>query len=81
MWPRSRAGRAWMGNAVYRDLIQAMVMVEVECLVLAVPIAYKYKSGGKTMTSADFQNSSRVAETLYGHDRVRIPYQLAVIGY
>ena len=23
------AGRAWMGNAVYRDLIQALVMVNV----------------------------------------------------
>lgn len=75
------AGRAWMGNAVYRDLIQAMVMVEVECLVLAVPIAYKYKSGGKTMTSSDFQNTLRVAETLFGHSRLTMPYDLAVIGY
>jgi hypothetical protein len=23
------AGRAWMGNAIYRDLIQALVMVQV----------------------------------------------------
>src|SRR5262249_38809633 len=30
------AGRAWMGNAVYRDLIQALVMVDVDHLVLAV---------------------------------------------
>jgi hypothetical protein len=29
------AGRAWMGNAVYRDLIQAMVMVDLDHLVLA----------------------------------------------
>ncbi|MEM6530456.1 MAG: hypothetical protein AAF653_19310, partial [Chloroflexota bacterium] len=25
------AGRAWMGNAIYRDLIQSLVMVEVAC--------------------------------------------------
>ena len=31
------AGRAWMGNAVYRDLIQAFVMVDMEHLILAVP--------------------------------------------
>ena len=31
------AGRAWMGNAVYRDLIQALVMVDMEYLFLAVP--------------------------------------------
>lgn len=30
------AGRAWMGNAIYRDLIQALVMVQVDHLVLAV---------------------------------------------
>src|SRR5215217_7900285 len=30
------AGRAWMGNAVYRDLIQAAVMVGVQHLCLAV---------------------------------------------
>jgi len=33
------AGRAWMGNAVYRDLVQALVMVELETLILAVPTA------------------------------------------
>ena len=30
------AGRGWMGNAVYRDLIQACVMVQVKYLILAV---------------------------------------------
>ncbi len=38
------AGRAWMGNAVYRDLIQAMVMVHVDHLCLAVPNRYKYRA-------------------------------------
>ncbi len=31
------AGRAWMGNAIYRDLVQGLVMVQVDYLVLAVP--------------------------------------------
>ena len=35
------AGRAWMGNAIYRDLIQALVMVQVDHLVLAVSNIYK----------------------------------------
>ena len=30
------AGRAWMGNAVYRDLIQAMVMVRALTMVLVM---------------------------------------------
>ena len=36
------AGRAWMGNAVYRDLIQAIVMVQVDILILAVANVYKH---------------------------------------
>ena len=38
------AGRGWMGNAVYRDLVQALIMVNVEHLVLAVANPYKYLS-------------------------------------
>lgn len=75
------AGRAWMGNAVYRDLIQAMVMVEVDWLVLAVPNAYKYTSSGRPAQSADYDNTCGVADALFGHSRVQMPYRLAVIGY
>jgi hypothetical protein len=75
------AGRAWMGNAVYRDLIQGLVMVQVDTLILAVPNAYKYQSGGKAVSSSDYDNTVAVAETLYGHSRVRLPYGLVVIGY
>ena len=75
------AGRGWMGNAVYRDLVQALVMVEVETLVVAVANAYKYNSGGKQVASSDYQNTLAVADALYGHDRVHMPYRLVVIGY
>lgn len=75
------AGRAWMGNAVYRDLIQALVMVQVEVLAIAVPNAYRYFSSGKTMVSKDYENLVNVAATLYGHTRFQFPYRLLVIGY
>lgn len=75
------AGRAWMGNAIYRDLIQGLVMVKVDTLILAVPNSYKFKSGGKNVTSSDYDNTVRIAETLYGHSRVKLPYTLVVIGY
>lgn len=75
------AGRAWMGNAVYRDLVQALVMVEVDYLALAVPNAYKYKSGGRTAYSADYENALRVVETLFAHSRVALPYRLILVGY
>jgi len=75
------AGRAWMGNAVYRDLVQAMVMVQVDVLALAVPLKYKFKSGGRSSSSNDFENACSVADALYGHSRFKLPYSLILIGY
>jgi len=75
------AGRAWMGNAIYRDLIQGLVMVQVDTLVLAVSNTYKYKSGGRATGSPDYANTVSVAETLFGHSRMRLPYNLLIIGY
>jgi hypothetical protein len=75
------AGRAWMGNAIYRDLIQAMVMVDLEHLILAVPIGYRYLSGGKTVISKDYENAITVADALYSHTRIKMPYRLTLIGY
>ncbi len=75
------AGRAWMGNAVYRDLVQAMVMVDVDILILAAPITYKFNSTGRNTSSNDFDNTLSVVSAIYGHSRVKIPYKLLLIGY
>ena len=75
------AGRGWMGNAVYRDLVQAAVMVGVEHLCLTVCNVYRYRSGGKPATSRDYENTRQVAEAIYGHSRVSLPYDLVLIGY
>jgi len=75
------AGRAWMGNAIYRDLIQALVMVQVDHLVLAVSNSYKYQSAGKAQVSSDYKNTCSVADALYMHSRLKLPYGLTVIGY
>ncbi len=75
------AGRGWMGNAVYRDLIQAAVMVGVEHLCLAVSNVYRYKSSGRPAASRDYENARQLAEALYGHSRLRLPYNLVLIGY
>ena len=75
------AGRSFMGNAVYRDLIRASLMVDLDYLCLAVPITYKFKSGGKTSVSRDYDNTRAVAEAIFSHSRIRLPYRLLVIGY
>lgn len=75
------AGRAWMGNAVYRDLIQSLVMVELEHLIIAVPQTYKYQSKGRNLISKDYENARNLIDTIYSHSRFRLPYDLTLIGY
>lgn len=75
------AGRGGMGNALYRDLVQALVMVELETLILAVANAYRFQSGGRTKFSYDYEKAVAVADGLYGHSRIRMPYRLIVVGY
>lgn len=75
------AGRAWMGNAVYRDLVQSLVMVELEHLILAVPQTYKYNSNGKSLISKDYENAKNLIDTIFSHTRFRLPYSLTLIGY
>ena len=69
-----------MGNAVYRDLVQAMVMVDLDHLILAVPLLYRYASGSWDTGSEHYDNTVSVADKV-GHTRVRMPYTLTVIGY
>lgn len=71
------AGRAFGGNAVYRDLVQALIMVQVEYLILAVPNIYKF-AGSPTR---DFDRARNLGDALYGHSRVKLPYGLIIIGY
>ena len=75
------AARAVLGNSIYRDLIQALVMVQVDTLIIAVSNQYKYKSGGKVAVSNDYDQAIKVARTIYGHLRLQFPYRLVVIGY
>jgi hypothetical protein len=75
------AGRAFMGNAFFRDLVQGLVMTDVDHLCIAVPNEYRFNSGGKPKTSRDYDNANGVAAPLFGHERVRFPYGLTVLGY
>jgi len=75
------AGRSWMGNAVYRDLIQGLLMVQVEHLIIAMPNAYKYISSGRPIISKDYEHANELARALYSHTRFILPYRLTLIGY
>ena len=67
------------GNAQPSD--HAPVMVDLDWLALAVPLGYRRNSLGRRVTSRDYENTCAVANTLYSHDRVRMPFRLLMIGY
>ena len=70
-----------MGNAVYRDLIQALVMVDMEHLILVVPQIYRYNNAGRAAGSRDYDHTVAVAQALYAHSRIDMPFSLCVVGY
>lgn len=75
------ASRAVLGNAVYRDLVQAAVMVQVDTLVLVVPNVYRYNSGGRTTESRAYEKSRDVIDTVYASGRIELPFETLLIGY
>lgn len=75
------AGRATLGNAIFRDFFQAMVMVDVNHLCLAVSNQYKYNNKSKNMVSKDYEKTISIADALFSHNRIQIPYSLTIIGY
>jgi hypothetical protein len=74
------AGRATMGNAIYRDLIQASLMLDARFLALAVPMEYRY--GAKPAREPSYAKTYSVVEALYGSPRLDLPFEgMLLIGY
>ncbi|MBC7818634.1 MAG: hypothetical protein IAG10_17230 [Planctomycetaceae bacterium] len=70
--------RAIRGGALFRDLIQALVMVQVDHLCIAVPNIVEWGQSGR---SKCYREATRTAEAIFGHTRFRFPYGLTIIGY
>lgn len=69
------AGRGWNGNAIYRDLIQGMVMNGVDHLVVAV-LNHYYASGAD-----DYKKCLSVCSAISSHERIKLPYTITLFGY
>lgn len=76
------AGRAWMGNAVYRDLIRTALIADADYLALGVMIEYSYKSKGRTMTSKDYSKTKDLLDAIYGSQKLALPFKgILLFGY
>lgn len=76
------AGRATMGNSIYRDLVQGSLIVDAQFLVLAVPLEYRYKSGSRTAREPSYAKTCSIVEAIYGSLRLSLPFEgLLLLGY
>lgn len=76
------AGRGARGNAVYRDLIQASLLVDARYLVLAVMLSYRHQQAGKTITVSSYVEARELLDAIYASPRLVLPLEgLLLIGY
>lgn len=73
------AGRATMGNAIYRDLIESSLIFDARFLILMVPQKYRY-SGGTTAQS--YRDTKNLLGAIYASQRLQLPLEgILLIGY
>jgi hypothetical protein len=76
------AGRGARGNAVYRDLIEASLLVDARYLVLGVMAAYRHQSAGKTVTVASYTEARDLLDAVYASGRLQLPLDgVLLVGY
>jgi hypothetical protein len=76
------AGRGARGNATYRDLIRASLIVDARFLALLLPVAYRHNSGGKEVTVAAYRECRDLLLAVYASQRLKLPFQgILLVGY
>lgn len=76
------AGRGARGNAEYRDLIRTSLILDAQFLVLAQPLAYRFKSGSREGIEHAYRNTSDLLTAIYASQRLPLPFQgVLLIGY
>ena len=76
------AGRGLMGNAIYRDLVRASLIVGAKYLVLAVMSEYRYRSGSRESRSRDFGGAEAQLDAIYASGRLQLPFDgVLLVGY
>ena len=76
------AGRGARGNATYRDIIRASLILDAQYLALLVPVAYRHVSGGREVSVHAYKDCADLLSALYASQRLRLPFLgTLLIGY
>ena len=76
------AGRGARGNATYRDLIRAGLIVNARFLCLMLPIAYRHNQSGREVSVAAYGECSALLHAVYASRRLTLPFEgVLLVGY
>jgi len=76
------AGRGWMGNAFYRDLVRTSLILNARYLVLGLMTSYRYKSSGRENVNRSYELAKDQLDAVYASDRLALPFEgILLIGY
>ncbi len=76
------AGRSIRGNAIYRDIIQASLIVGLDYFVLAIPQRYRFNLKKKEQEDKPFEYGLTVLDAIYSSGRFRLPLKgLLFVGF
>jgi hypothetical protein len=78
------AGRGARGNALYRDLIRASLIVNAKVLVIGVMRTYRHQNIKKKTTVAveGYAEAKRAVDAVYASGRLQLPFEgLLLFGY
>ena len=69
------AGRAWMGNAFYRDIVRTSLIVDTRFLVVAMPKEYRYRTRERQVKDESFTHGRDQLDALYSSGRLKLPFE------
>ena len=76
------AGRSIRGNAIYRDIVQTSLIVDLDYFVLAIPQHYRFNLKAKEQADKPFEYGLTVFDAIYSSGRFRLPLKgLLFVGF
>lgn len=76
------AGRGARGNAAYRDLIRAALILDARYLALMMPLVYRAQSGGRPIAVPAYREARDLLTAIYASQRLALPFDgVLLVGY
>lgn len=76
------ARRGARGNAVYRDLVRASLIVGSRFLVLGVMQEYRHMTAGRGISVESYREAKDQPDAIYASGQLRLPFEgVLLFGY